>query len=65
MFEVTTTRFYAAAQTFAPLIDSVMSIIVAEPLKPNVKASSATRQCALCVLRLKTVREKGKNNISP
>jgi len=48
MFEVTSTSFHAAMQTFAPLIDSVVDRC---PLKP-VKASSAIRQRALGAHRL-------------
>jgi len=64
MFEVTATRFHAATQTFAPLINSVLDDTLLQT-GPLVKASSATRQRALGAYRLKQVREKGKINITP
>jgi len=64
MFEVSATRFHAAMQTFAPLINSVVDDTLLQT-GPLVKASSATRQRALGAHRLKCVREKGKNTVTP
>jgi len=51
MFEVTATRFHAATQTFALLINSVVDDTLLQT-GPLVKASSATRQRALGAHRL-------------
>jgi len=63
MFEVTATRFHAATQTFAPLINTVVDDTLLQTGR-LVKASSATRQRALGARDLNKVKVILRHDIS-